>query len=339
MNIFKNTQKSKVEAYLLTLRDGVYNVGDLIDMIQHIDNFKSKTLPQISPTGIPPKYLMGTFVTSLYDLWVDLDYQRKVQLAKLIDSLIKGGGFDIVAAGTIDYAERNDGRKFVWDGLGRCLMAGMIGMKEIASFPTMHDKGLTNREEQKIEAVWFARRNGQNRMPKAEELFKAFVCQEAPDAMRKLKTLKKCNLDIEGLNPSGKLMSGFKAFDTYYDKMSEKDWMESSDIIRSVWSDQKTVGVWALTGVAHTVKMNEYCKVPYTVKDFKDGLHKWRESNKGKNIQDDFFKYGFRRKDLIGYLLCTKVLGENPDTGSLVSMMGLKPEDKEMVEVEISKNE
>jgi len=169
-------------------------------------------------------------------------------------------------------------------------------------------------------------------------LFKAYVCREKPDAMRKLETLKKCNLDIEGLNPSGKLMSGFKAFDTYHDDMSEQDWMDSSDIIRSVWTDQKTVGVWALTGIAHTVKMNEYAKVPNLKKQLKVGLIKWRKTHK-RNNQQDFFKYGFRRKDLIGYLLCTKVLGENPDTGSLVSMLGLKPEDKEMVEVEIIKNE
>jgi hypothetical protein len=334
---FKSTKYNEVKSYLITLHDGVHNVGEIIDTILHIDNFKSKTLPKISITGVSPKYSEGVNVIKVDELWVDLTYQRKIQLAKLIDCLIKKGGFTLTPAGTIDYAERNDGVKFVWDGLGRCLMAGMVGMKEIASFSTIHEKGLTNREEQKEEADWFATRNGQNRAAKAEELFKAYVCQEKPDAMRKLETLKKCNLDIEGLNPTGKLMSGFKAFDTYHDDMSEQDWMDSSDIIRSVWTDQKTVGVWALTGIAHTVKMNEYAKVPNLKKQLKVGLIKWRETHK-RNNQQDFFKYGFRRKDLIGYLLCTKVLGENPNTGPLVSTLGLKPEDKEMVEVEIKKN-
>ena len=52
------------------------------------------------------------------------------------------------------------------------------------------------------------------------------LCEELPDAMKKLETLKKCDLDIEGLNPSGTLLAGFKAFDTQFEEMSEKNWIQ-----------------------------------------------------------------------------------------------------------------
>jgi hypothetical protein len=337
---FKSTKYSEVEAYLLSLRDGVYCVGDLINAILQIGNFKSKTFPKISPTGIPPSYPKETPLVDLYDLWVDMDYQRKIQLAKLIDFLKKRGGFNTRQSGTIDYAMRNDGRKFVWDGLGRCLMAGMIGMKQITFFATYHPKGTSDKDAQKIEAEDFTVRNGQVRKPKSEELFKAYVCQELPDAMKKLETLKKCDLDIEGLIPSSKtLLTGFKAFDTNYEKMTEKNWIDASDIIQTAWSDMKTVAVYGLTGVAHTLKMNEFLgKDAYTIEQIKTGISKWR-SNKWKKkercLQDDFFKHGFRRIDLIGYLVCTRALGEDPVTGPLVSLMGLNPDEKEMVDIAI----
>ena len=56
MALIKSTKYNEVEAYLLGLRDGVYRIGDIIDTILQIDNFKGKTLPKISPTGIPPSY-------------------------------------------------------------------------------------------------------------------------------------------------------------------------------------------------------------------------------------------------------------------------------------------
>ena len=138
--LINSTKRNEVESFLLGLRDGVYSVGDLIDAILQISNFKSKTLPKISPTGIPPSYPEGTPIVSLYDLWVDMDYQRKIQLVILIANLEKKSGFCKTPAGTIDYALRNDGRKFVWDGLGRCLMAGMVYMKELTYSETFNEK-------------------------------------------------------------------------------------------------------------------------------------------------------------------------------------------------------
>ena len=339
MALIKSIKISEVEASLLGLRDGVYRIGDIIDTILQIGNFKGKTLPKVSPTGIPPSYPDETPLVSLDDLWVDMDYQRKIQLVKLINFLKNKGGFNTRQSGTIDYAVRNDGRKFVWDGLGRCLMAGMVGMKKITFFATYHPKGTSDKDAQKIEAEDFAVRNGQVRKPKSEELFKAYVCQELPDAMKKLETLKKCDLDIEGLIPSSKtLLTGFKAFDTNYEKMTEKNWIDASDIIRTAWHDMKTVAVYGLTGIAYTLERNEYLKVPYTVKQIKSGITKWRMYKKNKKelcFQDDFFKHGFRRIDLIGYLVCTRALGEDPVTGPLVSLMGLNPDEKEMVDVAI----
>jgi len=339
MALIKSTKYNEVEAFLLGLRDGVYSVGDIIDAILQIGNFKSKTFPKISPTGIPPSYTEETPLVNLYDLYVDMDYQRKIQLAKLISNLVEKGGFCKTPAGTIDFAIRNDGRKFVWDGLGRCLMAGMIGMKALPYSATLHEKDTSDRDAQKHEANWFSTKNGLQRKPKSEELFKAHVCEELPDAMKKLETIKKCDLDIEGLNPSGTLLTGFKAFDTEFEEMSEKNWIDASDIIRTVWWDSKTVAVYGLTGVAYTLKMNEYLPVPYTVKEIKTGLKKWRFDKSQKRercFQNDFFKHGHRNIHLIGYLLCTRGLGEVPETGQLVSLMGLIPDNMEMVEVSIT---
>ena len=69
----------------------------------------------------------------LDELYVDLTYQRKLRLAKIIQKIIKNEGFCKDVAGTIDVAYRpnrkdpngRQGMKFVWDGFRRSLMVGL----------------------------------------------------------------------------------------------------------------------------------------------------------------------------------------------------------------------
>ena len=152
--LFKSTKLNEVEKFLGSLTRGKYRVNDLIDTILQTGNFKSKTLVKICPSGIPESYENETPLIAFEDLWVDMEYQRLIQLYTLLKYLKEKGGFQKTPAGTIDYAERCDGDKFVWDGLGRCLQSGMTGMTGLPYSATKHPEGTTHREAQKEEANW-----------------------------------------------------------------------------------------------------------------------------------------------------------------------------------------
>ena len=95
---------------------GVVSIQEIIDAILGIDNFQQKTLKGIirSIGGTMPNAI------ALSELYVDMTYQRRIRLTKIINKLRKHGGFSQDGAGTIDVAERPDGRKMVGDGFRRC---------------------------------------------------------------------------------------------------------------------------------------------------------------------------------------------------------------------------
>ena len=110
------TKHRDVSAALARLT-GVVSIQEIIDAILGIDNFQQKTLKGIirSIGGTMPNAI------ALSELYVDMTYQRRIRLTKIINKLRKHGGFSQDGAGTIDVAERPDGRKMVWDGFRRCL--------------------------------------------------------------------------------------------------------------------------------------------------------------------------------------------------------------------------
>ncbi len=65
----------------------------------------------------------GESLYDLNDLWVDLNYQRKLKLKNLLNNLKSNKGYSTEKAGHIDIAIRPNGKAFVWDGFRRAVMA------------------------------------------------------------------------------------------------------------------------------------------------------------------------------------------------------------------------
>ena len=125
------------------------------------------------------------------DLQVDMTYQRRMRLRKLLKKLLDKGEFDKDAAGFIDVAIRTDKSKVVWDGFRRVIMAALTGLTRIPCSITKHAEHISLSEQPKIEARLFKIRNTPEKIS-PEETFKADVVYEDETAI-KIKTLLEAN--------------------------------------------------------------------------------------------------------------------------------------------------
>ena len=115
-------KKSQAFAEIMALK-GVQQVKKIVEILLSIDNLKQDTIDKLNRAQA---YTEESLVP-LEDIWVDLTYQRKLRLQAIINRLTESGGFDKDVAGHIDLAIRTDGKKFVWDGFHRVIMAGISG--------------------------------------------------------------------------------------------------------------------------------------------------------------------------------------------------------------------
>ena len=253
-------KKSQAFAEIMALK-GVQQVKKIIDILLSIDNLKQDTIDKLNRAQA---YTEESLVP-LEDIWVDLTYQRKLRLQALINRLIESGGFDKDVAGHIDLAIRTDGKKFVWDGFHRVIMAGISGLKAMPVYLYEHDKTLSIIDQVKKEAKMFKVRNANQSPMEPGEIFKAEVVFEDETALKILKLLKDCELDVEGTNPEAEhSLGGFAILKKSWDKIDHRFFKDSSDIIRDSW-DVKTVSVILWCGLAMLLRANEDDKTVTTV--------------------------------------------------------------------------
>ena len=185
----------KQEAFgQINAMSGIVKLETIINTLKSIDNFQEETINKLNPVD---DYSGGT---PLSDIYIDLDYQRRLKSQEIINRLVDGNGYDKTAAGHLDLAERNDGRLFCWDGFHRGIMAGIAGCTNIPCSKYSHTKGIKTKKEQEIEANKFELRNGQASKVSAGALFKAQVTGNKPEALATLEVMKTCKLNIEGVN-------------------------------------------------------------------------------------------------------------------------------------------
>jgi len=237
---------------------GIVSIQDIIDAILGIDNFKETTLSKIKTANEQNK---GN-EEPLSELFVDLTYQRRIRLRKIIKKLEKHGGFSFDGAGVIDIAVRPDGRKFVWDGFRRCLKAGICGLNHIRATKYIHNSGLTQEQCQQVEAKLYRMRNAEAERLVFEEIFKSEVVYKDPPAIRMLQLLNNCNLDVQGLNPSitAKSLSGLKViWDNSHSrgKNIHDDYiLEASSMLHDVFSNEASISSYALIGLSWLLQQN-----------------------------------------------------------------------------------
>ena len=88
-------------------------------------------------------------------------------------------------------------------------------------------------ECQEAEAKLFTTRNADSEKMIPEEIFKGKLVYKDTTALLQLDLLKRCGIDVAGLNPKGKTLGGFKAFDDRWQSWDEEWLLLSSRICQA----------------------------------------------------------------------------------------------------------
>jgi hypothetical protein len=282
---------SVVRLLLETLPPGQYKITDIIQAIKNIKNFKLE-LDTLKANSTFYKDYGNT--CDLDELWVDITYQRKIRLKKLVTLLTDLKGYDPEVAGSIDVVIRphydQSGRKFVWDGLRRTIMYGLCGGKRMSVSCSRHDEDMTDIECTQKEATLFKIRNAFSEKMDVTEIFKSKVVEGDVKSNIQYDLLVEAGLDLEGMNPDGVKLGGFALFEKQwlkYDELGDlPEFKESiiaaSKMIQKVWPTDETISVYLLSGLAYILRLNAEYVDYYTGQEIYDAFVSWRDSDPDK---------------------------------------------------------
>ena len=329
----------KQEAFgQINAMSGIVKLEAIINILKSIDNFQQDTLDKLNPVD---DYDDGTPIDQIY---IDLDYQRKLKSQEIIDRLLNHDGYDKTAAGHLDLALRNDGRLFCWDGFHRGIMAGIAGCTRIPCSMFEHTKGTKPTKEKEIEANKFELRNGHASKVSAGALFKSQVTGQRPEALATLEVMKTCKLNIEGVNPDVDAydLGGFAFFLKHYANYEVRHLKTASTIIRKTWDDKKTMSVTLLIGLAHYLTASQ--KPDVRVIDSIEVQDKIKEivgTGKKKKNQQYFLKPMLKGKtaESVSYNLVEKGLSDlyndkGEEVKSFFKQIGLEDDELDSLERE-----
>ena len=279
---------SKVAKALAELKPGEHSIYGIVRRIRNIKNLKID-LDKLKENSSVYRDMGRGDTCNIRELYVDITYQRKVRLQKLVNQLEALEGYDTSVAGTIDTIVRPDlrsGKKFVWDGLRRTIMYGLCDGDQIRISQSKHPDNFTTEECIKEEARLFKIRNADSEKMTPAEIFKSKVIYEDEVALDQFSILKKADLNIEGLNPTGVTLGGFTLFDKCYLlakygsngdlKEFRKSIIKSSRILQKVWPKDEIISLYVLCGFAYMLRVNDEYKDPYEEEDILEAFKDWK---------------------------------------------------------------
>lgn len=326
--LIKSNKMSEVSGALANM-SGVVSVQEIIDTVLQISNLKQDTTDAFVAEG---SYLDDEDTVLLSDLYVDMTYQRRVRLKLLLNKLKKANGFQKRVGGAIDVSVRPDGRSFVWDGLRRSIMAGVCGMDRVRQSQYIHPNNRFPLECQHEEARDFKIRNADGEKMKPEEIFKSMVAYQDPDALKLLAVLINCGLDVEGLNPQGKVLGGFAELSTNFNKkekpLTEEYLVRASKIIQEVYVKESNVSVYLLCGLAWLLTVNESVDKSYSDKEIIDSFSDFVKTHKKQTVLTKS-RLNSKQRESIAYLIAKNVI---KDDNGLIGNVGLDDDEQSVVD-------
>ena len=300
----------KQEAFgQINAMSGIVKLETIINTLKSIDNFQEETINKLEPVD---DYSGGT---PLSDIYVDLDYQRRLKSQEIINRLVDGSGYDKIA-----------------------------GCTNIPCSKFSHIKGTKPTKEKEIEANKFELRNGQASKVSAGALFKSQVTGKRPEALATLEVMKTCKLNIEGVNPDVDAydLGGFAFFLKHYGNYEVRHLKTASNIIRKTWDDKKTMSVTLLIGLAHYLTASQ--KPDVRVIDSIEVQDKIKEivgTGKKKKNQQYFLKPMLKGKtaESVSYNLVEKGLSDlyndkGKEVKSFFAQLGLEDDELESLDRE-----
>jgi len=334
---------SELKEYLLNL-DGEIRVSDIVKNIRscydnekHFDYYKDKKSPYESDTLQLPvaKHPTTNEKINLNDIWIDMSYQRKLKMTKILEHLKSflekktksTCPFDTMLAGTLDLSVRKSGRVYAWDGFRRIMLALLSGIEYMPATITNLTE-INNAESRKIEAYAFKKKNGDSEVMKPEELFKSGCVWEDPDSLTIRAALINCDLDVLKVNPNNKTLGAFTSFkdDVLKNKIGMSYLVDASNIIQKSWPNDCTVTGYLLSGLARYLVLNDEDSEIFGPDDsgyehFPEGMRMDNEEitkcfeefiKANKTTQKQLCKPAVkgRAADSVAYQLGTKVFGK-----------------------------
>ena len=337
MKLTNSSKYNDVAGAILSLK-GVVSVQDIIDAIKQIANFQKETLDKIEKV-LSSETLFNKFDTNYHEklsnIKVDMTYQRRVRLRKLLNKLTSAGRFDPHGAGAIDIAMRGDD-PYVWDGLRRCIMAGIVGLDYIPVSRFHHSRNTSVIEMQQTEARFFKMRNADTETMKPEEIFKSMVVYNDPNALKILNVLKNSELDVEGLNPGFKTLNGFRELQNkLFSKVEEEEIKTASGIIRRVFKDDNVVSSYLLCGLALLIQKNDELDKPLADTDIESQLTTWKTTKtKPSRSQKTLTSRRLNSKasESIAWNISEQAVNFNGQQKELVNLLNLDKSDVDILE-------
>lgn len=227
---------------------GLVNVWkDIIEPLLSIENF------QKDHNYEAPKFL-GESLHNIKDIWVDLDYQRKLELQNILNRLEECNGYKTEYAGFIDLAVRPDGKKCVWDGFHRLIMAAICGALTIPAAIYKHPKTRSKNECHIEEAKMFKVRNALRSQMKPEYIFKADLAIGDPKAKALLSLMEECGVTIAGTNKDKDAVelggfSLFRKFATHDKRPTDIHFRRAADILKAAFPQMKEMSILLFCGL------------------------------------------------------------------------------------------
>ena len=337
MKLTNSSKYNDVAGAILSLK-GVVSVQDIIDAIKQIANFQKETLDKIEKV-LSSEILFNKFDTNyhekLFNIKVDMTYQRRVRLRKLLNKLTSAGRFDPHGAGAIDIAMRGN-NPYVWDGLRRCIMAGIVGLDYIPVSRFNHSRNTSVIEMQQTEARFFKMRNADTETMKPEEIFKSMVVYNDPNALKILNVLKNAELDVEGLNQGHTTLSGFRELQNkLFSKVEEEEIKTASGIIRRVFNNDNVVSSYLLCGLALLIQKNEELDKPLADTDIESQLTTWKTTKtKPSRSQKTLTSRRLNSKasESIAWNISEQAVNFNGQQKELVNLLNLDKSDVDILE-------
>lgn len=326
--IIKSNKFAEVSGALAKMNLGIYSIQEIIDTINQVTNIPKSTEDSFINDGT---YCESEHPAVIKDLWVDLSYQRPIKLQYIHHKLKKIHGFKKKAAGSIDVYVRPNGKQFVWDGFRRTVMAGLCGHKTIKQTISHHPHNVLASECVVEEADTFIIRNTPEKIS-PETLFKAEVAYQDPNALKLLSVIQNADLDVAGLNPTGKVLGGFaelqRNFHHKSNPLTEDAIIRSSRIIQTTY-DSPNVGVYLLCGLAHLLQINEDVDMSYSDLEIIEKFHHFIENVSAKQTKLTNARVSGKQRESVAFLIAKKVIKDN---NGLLENIGLNDDTVSAIE-------
>ena len=328
------------DAYLKNLPLKSYTIKELADIIRSVPTLENEGLfeEQMNDDFYKDNELLMHPKTgekiSILDIKVDMMYQRILKLRQLADHLRSGDkddnpmNYDKMCAGSIDIAIRPDGEIYCWDGFRRCLIALLKGIQYPLFSIYSHPPIRTIANCRATEAFAFKKRNGDNESMARDELYKSGIVYGSTKDLETKEVLSESKIDVlKTIINAKSTLSGFAEYeDTIVrKKVSEKNLVLASTIVRKAWSTEGSVSSYVICGLGkyieliNTDALRDFSSYNITsLKDTCDFLPKFKKYAKN-NSQNTLTKnrlsnYGI---ETIAFRIATKVIGGLTNTEQL----------------------